>query len=156
MSDREWHEHFLRVALACAQKSKDPSTKVGAIIVGPDRDLRAAGFNGFPRKIRDTPERLNNRKQKLKLVVHAEMNAILAAARVGVPLKGCTMYIAAHGDNMVWGGPPCVRCTVELIQTGIEKIISWPMKTAPSRWLSDLKQSQELLLEAGVELLARE
>lgn len=94
MSER-WDRHFLELALVNARMSKDPKTKVGAVIVGPDREVRAMGFNGFPRGIADTPARLEDRDLKLKLVVHAEMNAILNAVRVGVSVKGCTLYLAA-------------------------------------------------------------
>ena len=43
MSHR-WDSHFLRMAYEVARMSKDPSTKVGAIIVGPDREMRSSGF----------------------------------------------------------------------------------------------------------------
>lgn len=149
--NNRWDRHFLRLADTHALMSKDPSTKIGSVIVGPDREIRSAGFNGFPRNILDSDERLNNRDLKLMLVVHAEMNAVLAAARVGIPLLGCTLYLSAT-DNLgaIWGGPPCARCTVEIIQAGITRIVSWPMHTAPSRWQSSLQQSLELLHEAGI------
>lgn len=150
MSER-WDRHFLGMALFHSQLSKDPSTRVGSVIVGPDREILSGGFNGFPRGIADTPARLNDRDVKLKLVVHAEMNALLAAARTGMRLKGCTLYLGATDDTgMVWGGPPCTRCTVEIIQVGIREIVSYPLKTAPSRWHDDLKLARELLAEAGV------
>lgn len=150
MSER-WHRHFLELALLNARMSKDPSTKVGAVIVGPDREIRSAGFNGFPRGIADTEARLNDRDTKLKLVVHAEMNAILNAVRVGVSVKGCTMYLAAtDASGLVWGGPPCTRCTVETIQSGIAEVISHPFKDVPSRWKDDIALAGGLLEEAGV------
>lgn len=131
--------------------SKDPSTRVGAVIVGPQREVRSTGFNGFPRLICDSPERLNDRERKLKLIVHAEMNAVLAAARIGVPLEGCTLYLAATDDTgLVWGGPPCTRCTVELIQAGIKEVVSRPVKAVPSRWHADLAVAHDLLAEARV------
>lgn len=148
----KWHNHFLAIAQECSRMSKDPNTRVGAVIVGPDREVRSTGFNGFPRGIADTPKRLNDRDTKLKLVVHAEMNAILNGARFGVPLKGCTLYLAATDDSgNVWGGPPCSRCTVEVIQAGIARIISRPKKSVPSRWHEDLMLSDSLLAEAGIE-----
>lgn len=150
MTDR-WDAHFIRLALEHAKMSKDPSTKVGAIIVGPSREIRAAGFNGFPIGLMDTPQRLHDREMKLKLVVHAEMNAILLAARVGTPLLGCTMYLAATDQSgLSWGGPPCTRCTVELIQAGIGTIVSLPRKTVPSRWADDLDLAEMLLVETAI------
>ena len=130
-TSERWDRHFLQLALAHARMSKDPSTQVGAVIVGPDREIRSAGFNGFPRGIADTPERLANRDTKLELIVHGELNAITAAARVGIPLLGCTLYVAATDDTgLVWGGPPCTRCTVHVIQAGIRHVCSAPQKTS--------------------------
>ena len=150
MSER-WDRHFLQLCLDHARMSKDPSTQVGAVIVGPDREIRSSGFNGFPRGIADTPERLADRDTKLKLIVHGEMNAVLAAARVGVPVKGCVLYLAAtDATGSVWGGPPCTRCTVEVIQAGIAGVVSWPVRTAPSRWHADILFARQLLAEAGV------
>lgn len=146
-----WDSHFLGMALYHSRLSKDPSTRVGSIITGPDREILSGGFNGFPRGIADD-ERLQDRDTKLKLVVHAEMNALLAAARTGMRLKGCTLYLAATDDSgLVWGGPPCTRCTVEIIQVGIAKIVSFPQKSVPSRWHEDLALALKLISEAGIE-----
>ena len=154
MSER-WDRHFLGLALAHARMSKDPSTQVGAVIIGTGRAILSAGFNGLPRGVKDTDARLCNRDVKLKLIVHAEMNAVLAAARLGVRIDGTTLYLAATDDTgMVWGGPPCTRCTVELIQAGITEMVSYPVKTVPSRWQADLAVSRDLLAEVG--LLYRE
>lgn len=151
MSER-WDKHFIDMCVAHAMMSKDPSTKVGSVIVGPDKEVRSIGFNGFPRGIKDTPERLDDRDTKLKLIVHGEMNAILAAARVGIPIKGCTLYLAAT-DNFgeVWGGPPCVRCTVEIIQAGIKQIVSPQIRNGFTKWREDLELAQSLLSEAGIK-----
>lgn len=141
----------MQLCLDHARMSKDPSTRVGSVIVGPDLEIRSAGFNGFPRGVADSPEILANREAKLRLTVHGEMNAVLAAARVGIPLKGCTMYLAATGnDGLVWGGVPCTRCSVEIIQTGITEIVSWPRKNTPSRWHADCELAATILHEAGV------
>lgn len=150
MGDR-WDRHFLQLCLDHARMSKDPSTRVGSVIVGPDREIRSAGFNGFPRGIADTEERLNDRELKNRLIVHGEMNAILAAARVGIPLKGCTLYLAATNDSgMVWGGSPCTRCVVEIIQAGIAEVVSFTQKSVPSRWHEDIAFAGTLLVEAEV------
>lgn len=150
MSER-WDRHFLGLSEYHSRLSKDPSTRVGSVIVGPDREILSAGFNGFPRGIADTPERLGDRETKLRLIVHAEMNALLAAARLGVRLKGCTLYLAATDDSgVVWGGPPCTRCTVEIIQVGISEIVSYPIKAIPSKWHADLQLARQLIDEAGI------
>lgn len=147
----KWDRHFLGLALSHSALSKDPKTRVGSVIVGPDKEILSAGFNGFPRGIADTEDRLNNREIKLKLIVHAEMNALLAAARTGTRLKGCTLFLAATDDSGdVWGGPPCTRCLVEIIQVGITEIVSYPVKEAASKWHEDLCFSRQLIDEVGI------
>lgn len=149
MIDR-WDDGFLRIALDWARFSKDPNTKVGALIIGPDREPRSAGFNGFPRGIADD-DRLQDRDLKLRIIVHAERNAICNAARIGVALKGSTLYIACTDDSgLVWGGPPCTACAIEVIQAGIARIVSYPFKGGFSHWRSDLEFARGLLAEAGV------
>ena len=165
-----FHQHFLNLSVEWAKMSKDPSTKVGAVIVDDDWAERSTGYNGLPRGIADTAERLHNRALKLELVVHAEENAICNAARIGVSTKGCTMYLSAMSYREVeipvgpitgfmvpkpriWGGAPCTRCTVSVIQCGIRRIVTRPFKDAPSRWAASLDQAKALLQEAGVEYL---
>ena len=149
MADR-WDHHFLRMALECAAMSKDPSTRVGAVLVD-HRAIVGTGFNGLPRGIADTQGRLADRDTRLRLVVHAEVNAILNAARVGACTLNTTLYIAAtDSGGAIWGGPPCVRCAVHVIQAGITEVVSYPFKSVPSRWRDDLAEALSLLAEAGV------
>ena len=133
----------MRLALHIAQWSKDPSTQVGCVVVGPDREIRSTGFNGFPRGIDDSLERLNDREQKYPLVCHAEENAIMHAARVGVSLKGCTAFVT-------W--PPCTRCARSLIQAGIFDIAYPAGLEIPDRWRADFDISSRMLGEAGVRV----
>jgi dCMP deaminase len=136
-----WDARFLRLALHIAEWSKDPSTKVGCVVVGPDREIRSTGFNGFPRGIDDTAERLGDRNKKYPLVCHAEENAIMHAARIGVSLKGCIAYVT-------W--PPCTRCARSLIQAGISEIFYPAALEIPERWREDFDISSAMLDEAGV------
>ena len=146
----KWDQFFLSLAKRSAGMSKDPRSQVGAVIVGPDREIRSMGFNGFPRGISDDA-RLNDRDQKLKLIVHAETNAILNASRFGVPLKGCTLYLAAVTKaGCIWAGPPCARCTVEIIQSGIAEIVSYQPNAVSERWAADMALSLDLMREAGI------
>ena len=138
-----WDARFLRLALHIAQWSKDPSTQVGCVVVGPDREIRSTGFNGFPRGIDDSPERLNDRDRKYPLVCHAEENAIMHAARIGVSLKGCVAYLT-------W--PPCTRCARSLIQAGIFEIAYPAGLEIPDRWREDFAISNEMLSEAGLRV----
>lgn len=150
-----WDTHFIDLCLLCASMSKDPSTKVGAVIVAPSKQTLSMGFNGFPRKIEDHPDRLRNRDQKLRLVVHAEMNAILGLLNMHVTLtQGSTLYMAAVDvpSEKVWGGAPCIRCAVEMIQAGIAEVVTLPLRLTPQRWLRDVRESRAVFEEAGVKL----
>ena len=89
----KWVKRFFRLANEVATWSKDPSTKVGAVIVGENKQIISQGYNGFPRGVDDTEERYNNREIKYKMVVHAEMNAILNALYNGSSVKGATLYV---------------------------------------------------------------
>lgn len=152
MTIESWDKHFLRIAYDCADMSKDPNTQVGAVIVGPDREIRSTGFNGFARGIYDGQSRMADTEYKNKLIVHAETNAICNAARVGVSLKGCTLYLLATDDSDArWGGPPCIPCAMAAIQSGIKTIKSLPFKQGPSRWRESIEEARLLLIEAGVD-----
>ena len=141
---------YLDMALATARRSPDPRTRVGAIIVTPTLSY-TFGWNDFPDGIAATHDRMHDRSLKLRLIVHAEMRAILRAARHGIPMDGATLYLACTDDTgLIWGGPPCTRCTVELIQAGISAIVSRPLKPVPSSWHDDLACARALLNEAGV------
>jgi len=67
MSEK-WDVRFVKLAMHIANWSKDPSTKVGCVVVGEDREIRSTGFNGFPRGIEDDEERLLDREQKYPLI----------------------------------------------------------------------------------------
>lgn len=137
----KWDRRFLRLAQHIAAWSKDPSTQVGCVVVGPDREIRSTGFNGFPRGIADCPERLADRSQKYPLICHAEENAIMHAARIGVALKDCRAYVT-------W--PPCTRCARSLVQAGVKEVVYPAGIEIPERWQEDFDLSISLLREAGI------
>ncbi len=141
----DWDGRFLGLAAHIAGWSKDPSTQVGCVIVGPDREVRSTGFNGLPRGIADTRERLEDRELKYLLICHAEENAIMHAARIGISLKGCTVYVT-------W--PPCTRCARSLIQAGVSEAVYPASAKVPERWAEDFTLASEMLAEAGVTLRA--
>lgn len=132
---------FIGLAQHISTWSKDPSTKVGCVVVGEDREIRSTGFNGFPRGINDDEERLTDREKKYPLICHAEENAIMHAARIGVSLKDSTAYVT-------W--PPCSRCARSLIQAGIREIVYPETGKIPERWIEDFTISDSMLNEAGV------
>ena len=139
----DWDKRFLKLAKHISEWSKDPSTQVGCVVVGPDREIRSTGFNGLPRGIEDNDERLNNREIKYPLICHAEENAIMHAARIGISLKDCTAYVT-------W--PPCTRCARSLIQAGISTIIYPENTEIPERWMADFNLSLNMLKEANINL----
>ena len=137
----KWDLRFIGLAQHISTWSKDPSTKVGCVVVGADREIRSTGFNGFPRGINDDEERLTDREKKYPLICHAEENAIMHAARIGVSLKDSTAYVT-------W--PPCSRCARSLIQAGIREIVYPETGKIPERWIEDFTISDSMLNEAGV------
>ena len=142
MLDTKWKKRFLKLSKEISTWSKDPSTKVGALIISEDKNIISTGYNGFPRDIEDTEERLNNRELKYKFVLHAEMNCILNALYNGRSVKDCILFV--HGL------PPCSECTKSIIQAGIKKVIT--DSKATDNWKESLKLSLEMLKEANVEI----
>jgi dCMP deaminase len=140
-STRKWDLRFLEAARQIGTWSKDPSTRVGAIVV-LDRKILATGYNGFPRGIADTPERLANREVKYKYVVHGEMNAIYNALKHGISLKGATLYAV--------GLPICSECAKGIIQVGISRVVV-PQQTVAEQWIKSCDFTKELFAEAGIE-----
>ena len=140
MSEK-WDRRFIDLALNISGWSKDPSTKVGCVVVGEDREIRSTGFNGFPRGIDDSMERLEDRELKYPLICHAEENAIMHAARIGISLKDCTAYVT-------W--PPCTRCARSLIQAGVIEVVYPGNIEIPDRWIEDFERSNSKMKEAGV------
>jgi len=139
----KWDHRFLELAKHISGWSKDPSTKVGCVVVGEDREIRSTGFNGFPRGIADDTERLEDREQKYPLICHAEENAIMHAARIGLSLKGCTAYVT-------W--PPCTRCARSLIQAGVVEVVYPKESEVPERWMDDFEMSSMMMDEAGLTI----
>ena len=142
--------HSLKRALLEGDMSKDPSSKVGAVIVGPDRNVLSTGFNGFPRGVHDDA-RLNDKAMKRKIIVHAELNAILNAAREGVRLKGSTLFWIGIKKEKVWGGCPCVPCTSAIINAGISTIVSVSSENMPDTWALQQPLAHAVRQEGGVD-----
>lgn len=143
----DWHEYFFSIADTVRQKSKDPRSKIGAVIVSPNNSILSTGYNGFPRGVADTPERWSGTR-KYDYVVHAEENAILAAAFHGHALKDSTMYLVAFDPP--W---PCKDCAQAIIQAGITKFYGSPrLGRAPDHWQDSLRVAEEMMGEAGVQV----
>lgn len=158
MTSRKWDQHFLDMALFHSRQSKDHSTRVGAVIVEPaSKAVRSLGLNGFPRRMRDLEARLSDRTFKLDHIIHAEMNAIVLAAQAGVSLHGCTLYLAAtDSTGRVWGGCPCIRCAVHVVQAGISRVVARPPSALWTKWADSIKAAEALFDEVGVPYIYME
>lgn len=141
-----WFKYFYQLAVLVSTKSKDRSTKVGAIIVGPDNEIISTGFNGFCRGINDDIEARHERPTKYDWTEHAERNTIYNAARR--ILKGTTMHL-------MYAPCPCIDCTRAVIQSGIVEIVMPRNAQFPglgSQWEHNFFVSTQMLMEAGVKL----
>ena len=139
---RKWDKRFLEVAQLVSTWSKDPSTKVGALIVDDGR-IVSLGYNGFAQAMPDVNEHYEDRNEKYSRIVHAEVNAIMLAHR---SVKGMTLYVSPL--------IPCDRCAVQVIQAGIARIVA-PKVTGDlaERWEPVLKKSRRYFAEACVTLV---
>ena len=142
-----WDKKFLKMALDIASWSKDTSTKVGAVITGPDREIRSTGYNGMPRLVNDNKLERYDRPQKYMWFEHAERNAIYNAARMGTPLAGCTLYITSFPLKF----PPCADCARGIIQAGIIRVVQEPPVGDASRWKESTDCTMAMFFEAGIQ-----
>ena len=139
--EHRWHGRFIKLAHEVAEWSKDPSTKVGCVLVKNKRVI-STGYNGFPKGISDSFDRLMDREQKYEMTVHAEINAITTAALHGVSTEGAIAYITFN---------PCSRCAAVLINAGIDSLYVSTANDIPTRWLENFILASKMLAEAGVE-----
>lgn len=138
LSER-WLTHFMEMCRLVASMSKDPSTKVGAVIIRPDRTVASTGYNGYPRNCND--DDYMNRERKYQRIIHAEMNAILTARE---PLNGYTLFS--------WPLPPCDRCIPHILQSGIRQLVV-PSLDATGRWAGPCVEAQAMAREAGISVV---
>lgn len=131
----KWTQRFLDLAQLVSTWSKDPSTKVGAVIVDQNNRVVSLGFNGFPKGVQDMDI---PRERKLMRTIHAEENALLFAQR---DLSGCSIYVTHH---------PCANCAAKIIQAGIRNV--YFSTDLSGRWENEKVESKLLFLESGVEL----
>lgn len=134
-----WDRFFLGMADYISQASKDPSTKVGAILTDTKRRVISVGYNGQAQGIADTEERLHNRELKYLTTIHGEVNCIIFSQR---DLSGCTLFTTPF--------LPCSVCASIVIQSGICRVVSY-VNDNP-RWIKSFDLSQSLFEEARVEL----
>jgi dCMP deaminase len=133
-----WDERYIDLAKHISTWSKDPSTKVGAVIVGDRRRVISMGYNGFPRGVDDSEDRYNDRETKYKFVSHAERNAL---DNCNESVVDATLY--------VYPLPPCPECCKSIIQKGISRIVY--TKNVNTHWHESFDSvSKPMLAEAGI------
>lgn len=136
----KWNKRFLLLAEHIAQWSKDPSTQCGAVITRRDNTIVSMGFNGLPRGVEDSVERLAVRDIKYQLIIHAETNALMYARQ---RIEDCQMY--------TWPLMPCAACAGKIIQSGINHVFAPRMsEEIATRWKESVALTRELFKEAFV------
>lgn len=138
----KWIRHYLRMARLVSEQSKDPSTRVGAVAVDGDNVFLSQGYNGFPRGMADSPERLVDRDFKYKYVVHAEENCIYNAAKHGKSLNGSSLF--------VYGLPPCCECAKAITQAGVKHVFICQPTVIKPKWIESYQDSKFLFDEVGI------
>src|ERR1043165_3149896 len=142
-SDREGTVTEPRETSEIAAGSKDRSRKVGCTIVGPKNEIRSTGYNGFPRGLDDAAGYRHERPTKYRWTEHAERNAIYNAARIGIAVEGCRMYIPWY---------PCMDCARAIVQSGLSEIICVQPDLSDPQWAADFAEVPQMLDEAGVKV----
>jgi dCMP deaminase len=137
-----WDDYFMGVALLSAQRSKDPSTQVGACIVDENNKIVGIGYNGFPRGCSDDElpwarKAADVKDTKYPYVVHAEVNAILNST---VKLNNAKMYVALF---------PCNECAKMIIQAGIKEIVYLSDKYSDT---DSIKAAKRMFGMAGIKI----
>jgi dCMP deaminase len=140
-----WTKRYLdQTEFIAKSYSKDPSTKVGALIVSKYNAVLSQGWNGFARGVDDSAERYNNREVKYKLVCHAEINAICNSARNGIPLNDSSIYL--------YPLPPCSACATAIIQAGIKNVYVRASGDSMERWKDSIEYTKLQFEEAGINM----
>ena len=108
---REWDEYFMKIAETAAMKSKDPSSKMGCVIVDANKRVVSLGYNGMLQGADESKMTLSERPMKYYFSIHSEMNALIFAHQ---DLTGCTVY------NRV---ATCDNCLKYCLQAGIKRFV---------------------------------
>ena len=138
-----WDRKFMGLAIHVAGWSKERGRRVGAVIVGPDNEVRTTGFNGMPRGVDESVEERHSVETgaKYRWSSHAERNAIYNAARVGIPLASCKIYVP-------WF--PCIECSKAIIQSGLSELVGFEPDFSDPKWGNDFQETAVMLEEGGV------
>ena len=141
----------MEMAYLVASKSKDRSTKVGAVAIGAGNTVAEMGYNGFVRYVDDDDDARHERPEKYDWVVHAEQNTIYNAARNGTKLFGTTLYVTSH---------PCKECAKGIVQAGIWEVVIPSKENDPfwkngrwGEWEENFAKGREIMNEAKIRII---
>jgi len=139
-----WNERFIELTKHIATWSKDKSIGACAVITDKDNRIVSVGYNGFPSGCNDEVEERYDRPLKYLYTEHAERNAIYNAARIGVSVKCCTMYL-------MWF--PCADCARAIIQSGIDTLVCEKPDLDTPKWGEHFVAALEMFSECGVNVI---
>lgn len=139
-----WNTYFMAIATIVAQRSLDPSTKVGCVVINNEKSILTTGYNSPPRGMVDENVPLE-RPEKYKYFSHAEVNAIANAARHGIPLRDSTFYVTSI---------PCEVCFRSIINSGAKQVVYGSVKTKMSVNSDSKNIVIKMAEESGVELVS--
>lgn len=146
----KWENRFVNLAEHISTWSKDPNTKIGAVVVfDSSRQILSTGYNGMARGVDDTPpiRSSRDREEKYYWYAHGERNAIYNAARYGIKMQGASIYLNC--------GMPCTGCAIAIIQAGITKVIckaGHPTGELSQKWKDEGDRSAQMFYEAQVKI----
>lgn len=130
----------MEIAWKASERSKDPSTQVGAVIIN-DRDVVSTGYNGFPPGFPDDPDIWDDRARKYDTVIHAEINAVARAARKGRSTNNSSLFVTHL---------PCLNCAKALIAAGITTV--YYNRIVESMSINDIEKTRNLMMASGLLL----
>ena len=143
----KWDNRYVRLAQEVATWSKDPSTKVGAVLVRPNNSVASTGFNGFPPGHDDSPALYADRAYKYQHVVHAEINAL--EFLTGETPSGFTLYTSF---------PCCPNCMEAAVKAGVTAVVFPPIQFAGKdeawvkQWNELIDRSLEIARTNGIQV----
>lgn len=135
---RAWDEYFMKIADTVAEKSKDPSSKMGCVIVDEHKRVVSLGYNGMLQGADESKMTLSERPMKYYFAIHSEMNALIFARR---DLTGCTVY------NKV---ATCDNCLKYCLQAGIKRFVYERLRvhshsTDPSHSMNNIETDEAII-----------
>lgn len=140
-----WDDYFMSMVYLVASKSKDERTHIGAVVVGPNNEIKTTGYNSFVRGLNDDVAKRQVKPEKDYWFEHAERNSIYNATLIGTSLKGCKIYT---------NGTPCMDCARAIVQAGIKEVIVDKVWDDSNRGkdIHEADRTREMFKEVGINL----